>query len=125
MTRHSMSRGFERPPRVRGLVSCFLLDLILTTRPIDELSGFGTDEATIIAVVSPLSALQMNALARTFEAQVGRSLVATFEKETRSWFMEALRGLALGPLGFDCWLVNRACKGLGKRLFLSPEYQHR
>ena len=75
--------------------------------------GFGTDEATLIAVLSPLSPLQMHALRRAYEANVGRSLIKTIEKETRGWFEWALRGLVLGPLGFDLWLLNKSMAGLG------------
>jgi annexin A7/11 len=81
--------------------------------------GFGTDESALIATLAPLSALQTAALARTFEAQVGRSLMDVMEKETRGWFLETLRGLVLGPIGYDCWLIQRACKGTGELCFLS------
>ena len=40
-------------------------------------------------------------------------MVRTIEKETRGWFEWALRGLCLGPLGWDVWLVEHAMKGLG------------
>jgi len=44
---------------------------------------------------------------------VGKTLVHVIEKETSGWFEYGLRGLVLGPLGFDVWLVHRACAGLG------------
>ncbi|CDZ98721.1 Annexin [Phaffia rhodozyma] len=75
--------------------------------------GFGTDESALVDTMAPLGGLEMGALSRAFEASVGRSLVKTLEKETRSWFLYGLRGLALGPLEFDCWLLDRACSGIG------------
>jgi annexin A7/11 len=75
--------------------------------------GFGTDEVQLISCLVPLTALQMHALSRAYEANVGRSLIKTIEKETRGWFEWSLRGLVLGPLGFDVWLLNHAMKGMG------------
>lgn len=44
---------------------------------------------------------------------MGKTLVHVIEKETSEWFEYGLRGLVLGPLGFDVWLVHQACAGLG------------
>jgi annexin A7/11 len=55
----------------------------------------------------------MEQLRKTFESTVGKSLVSVIEKETGGWFEYGLRGLVLGPMGFDVWLVHRACAGLG------------
>lgn len=81
--------------------------------PLPPSQGFGTDERTIIDTLSPLGAVEMTAVARTFEAQVGKSLVKVLEKETKGNFEYALRGLAMGPLEWDAWLINRACAGVG------------
>ncbi|KAL7417105.1 hypothetical protein BDY24DRAFT_426420 [Mrakia frigida] len=75
--------------------------------------GFGTDEKAMIAVLAPLTAPQMHVLGKSFEAQVGRTLIDVVEKETKGDFEFALRGLVLGPLGWDLWLMDRACKGFG------------
>jgi annexin A7/11 len=92
-----------------------LLSRITDCVPIDCLvsQGFGTDERTIIDTLSPLGAVEMTAVARTFEAQVGKSLVKVLEKETKGYFEYALRGLAMGPLEWDAWLIHRACAGAG------------
>lgn len=55
----------------------------------------------------------MEQLRKAFEAQVGKSLIQVIEKETSGWFEYGLRGLVLGPLGFDVWLIHRGCHGLG------------
>jgi annexin A7/11 len=52
-------------------------------------------------------------LNKSFEAQVGKSLVHVIEKETSGWFEFGLRGLILGPAGFDVYLLHRACRGAG------------
>ena len=76
--------------------------------------GFGTDEATLINILArDKSAYQMEQIRKMFESTVGKSLVSVIEKETSGWFEYGLRGLVLGPMGFDVWLAHRACAGLG------------
>ena len=76
--------------------------------------GFGTDEAALINVLARnKTAYQMEQIRRTFESTTGKSLVSVIEKETSGWFEYGLRGLVLGPLGFDVWLLHRACAGAG------------
>jgi annexin A7/11 len=55
----------------------------------------------------------MEQLRKSFEAQVGKPLLSVIEKETGGWFEYGLRGLVLGPVGFDVWLIHRACDGAG------------
>jgi annexin A7/11 len=55
----------------------------------------------------------MDQLRKSFEAQVGKPLLQVIEKETGGWFEYGLRGLILGPVGFDVWLLHRACQGAG------------
>ncbi|PWN53434.1 Annexin [Violaceomyces palustris] len=75
--------------------------------------GFGTDEGALISTLAPLDAFQVDALRHTFKAQVGKDLVTVLEKETSGWFENVLRAKVLGPVGFDVWLINRACQGAG------------
>ncbi|OCF46073.1 annexin XIV [Kwoniella heveanensis CBS 569] len=75
--------------------------------------GFGTDERTLIDVLAPLDAFQIDVLARTYEQTVGRSLKKTLEKELSSWLEYTLVLLSLGPLGGDVYLLHRACDGAG------------
>ena len=49
-----------------------------------------------------------------FEAETGKSIIHVLEKDSGGHFLYALRGLALGPLGFDVWLVHHACHGVGQ-----------
>lgn len=75
--------------------------------------GFGTDEKALIAVLAPLDAFQIDATSRQFKASVGKELLYVLEKETSGYFEGALRAKVLGPLGYDVWLVHRACSGAG------------
>ena len=75
--------------------------------------GFGTDEKLLIATLAPLDAFQVDAVSRQFRASTGKDLLQVIEKETSGSFEDALRAKVLGPVGFDVWLINRACKGAG------------
>lgn len=75
--------------------------------------GFGTDEKTIIDTLAPLDPFQIDVLARNYEQTTGRSLQKTLEKELSSWLEYTLVLKALGPLGGDIYLLERACKGAG------------
>lgn len=75
--------------------------------------GFGTDEKALVSTLAPLDAFQVDALMRTFKVTVGRDMLQVLEKETSGWFEAALRAKVLGPLGYDVWLVHRACDGAG------------
>ena len=76
--------------------------------------GSGTDDAALINILARnKTAYQMEQIRKSFESATGKSLVHVIEKETSGWFEYGLRGLVLGPLGFDVWLVHRACGGFG------------
>jgi annexin A7/11 len=75
--------------------------------------GFGTDEKLLIKTLAPLDAFQMDAVSRQFRATAGKDLLHVLEKETSGWFEGALRAKVLGPVGYDVWLIHRACQGAG------------
>lgn len=75
--------------------------------------GFGTDEALLIRTLAPLDAFQVDALSNQFKASTGKDLLKVLEKETSGWFEGALRAKVLGPVGYDVWLIHRACDGAG------------
>ncbi|ODQ50097.1 Annexin, partial [Saitoella complicata NRRL Y-17804] len=79
--------------------------------------GFGTDEAALIAALAPLTPHQMSILVRAFESQVGKPLMKVIESETssRGYFQFGLRGLVLGPVAWEAWLLHRACSGPGTK----------
>ncbi|KAF4576327.1 hypothetical protein EYR36_001073 [Pleurotus pulmonarius] len=75
--------------------------------------GFGTDESQLIRTLAPLNAMQVAALAVQYKAAKGRDLAQLIDKETGSWFGMGLRGIVLGPLGWDVELLHRAVAGVG------------
>lgn len=75
--------------------------------------GFGTDEKTLITVLTSLDAYQIDLLTRVFEGSYGKSLSKTLESELSGDLEYGLVLLSQGPLAGDIWLMNRACKGMG------------
>jgi len=75
--------------------------------------SFILSPTALTAALAPLDAFQVDAVRRTFESTTGKGLVQTIEKETSSWYEHVLRAKVLGPVLFDCWLINRACAGAG------------
>ncbi|KAI9792165.1 MAG: hypothetical protein M1816_002705 [Peltula sp. TS41687] len=79
------------------------------------MKGFGTDERTLIQVLSKKDPLQMALLVSTFQRKYGKSLSSWIESETSSYFRDGLIALVRGPLGQDVYNVHRAIKGLGTK----------
>lgn len=75
--------------------------------------GFGTDERTLIQVLTGLDAWQMELVSRVFEGNYGKPLKKTLEKELSGWLENGLVLLSLGPLQGDVHLLHRACSGAG------------
>ncbi|KAL9937040.1 hypothetical protein V8E36_004275 [Tilletia maclaganii] len=75
--------------------------------------GFGTDEALLIQVLTPLDAWQADTLQHAFKAQTGKDLISVIEKETSGYFENVLRAKALGAVQYDAWLIHRATDGVG------------
>ncbi|KIK69997.1 hypothetical protein GYMLUDRAFT_213006 [Collybiopsis luxurians FD-317 M1] len=83
--------------------------------------GFGTDEASLIAVTAHLGSLPMAALSMAFKARIGKTLEDVLKNETSGYFGETLQGLVLGPLWYDVELVRSAIKGAGTDELLLTE----
>ncbi|KAL7925110.1 Annexin [Trichoderma austrokoningii] len=79
------------------------------------MKGFGTDEKTLINVLSKKDPLQIEVIRTTFERQFKRNLVEDIKSETRSWFEYGLVQLARGPLMTDVHLLFDAIAGPGTK----------
>lgn len=77
------------------------------------MKGFGTDEKELTAAIAPLDPIQLELVKIEFQKMTGKDLIKTVESETSRYYREALRGKLLGPIGYDCWLIDRACRGAG------------
>lgn len=72
----------------------------------------GGEDHVLINVLTHKTAEQMTDLRRAYEAQTGENLVDVVTKDTGGWLEFGLRGLVLGPLAFDVWLVHHAGHGM-------------
>ena len=79
------------------------------------MKGFGTNEATLIQVLSRPDPLQMATLHRTFDQRFMRNLLKDIEKETSGYLREGVLALVRGPLEEDVHLLNKAIMGLGTK----------
>jgi annexin A7/11 len=79
------------------------------------MKGFGTDDSTLIAIISKPDPLQMALLRNTFNARHRRDLLKDVKSETSGWYGEGCCALVRGPLMQDVHNVQKAIKGLGTK----------
>jgi annexin A7/11 len=79
------------------------------------MKGFGTDEKTLIRVLSTKDPLQINVLRETYNRRHGRHLLNDVEGETSGWFEKGLCALIRGPLLQDVILLRQATDGPGTK----------
>ncbi|OTB08730.1 hypothetical protein M426DRAFT_316750 [Hypoxylon sp. CI-4A] len=79
------------------------------------MKGFGTDEKTLIRVLSSKDPIQMEALKSAYFRTFSRSLEKDILSETRGWFETGLVALVRGPLLHDVHLLNSAMDGPGTK----------
>lgn len=79
------------------------------------MKGFGTDEATLIRILSKPDPLQINLLRNTYNQRLRRDLEKDIRSETSKYFQEGLVSLVRGPLMSDVHNVRDAIKGLGTK----------
>lgn len=79
------------------------------------MKGFGTDEATLIRILSKPDPLQMALLRNTYTQRIARNLEKDIDSETSSHFCEGLLALVRGPLMADVYNIHNSIKGAGTR----------
>jgi annexin A7/11 len=79
------------------------------------MKGFGTDEKTLINVLSKKDPIQINTIRTQYNQRLMKSLITDLEKETSGYFEKGLVQIARGPLTGDCYTVYTAMKGLGTK----------
>lgn len=77
------------------------------------MKGLGTDEATLIRILSHIPPLEIPALKQAYQARHHRILEADVEKEVSGHFELCLLSILRGPLQQDVWSLNKALKGAG------------
>lgn len=79
------------------------------------MKGFGTDEKTLIRILSKPDPLQIALLRNTYNTRLRRNLEADVKSETSKYFCDGLVAIIQGPLGHDVHEVNRSIKGIGTK----------
>jgi len=77
------------------------------------MKGFGTDEKTIINILSTRTAAQRLRIALTFKTMYGKDLIHDLKKELSGNFEEICIGLLMDNASFDAHCLRKAMKGLG------------
>ena len=68
------------------------------------MKGFGTDEESLIRVLSKLDPLQMAAVRSTYTTHIGRDLYKDVKSETSGYFRDGLLAIIEGPLDHDAYV---------------------
>ncbi|XP_070544362.1 annexin-B12-like [Ptychodera flava] len=79
----------------------------------NAMKGLGTDEQTIIQVVTSCSNEQRQQISKDYKRMFGRILVEDFESELSGNFKKIVVALMLSAPQFDAAELKRAMKGLG------------
>lgn len=79
------------------------------------MKGFGTDEKTLIRVLSNKDPLQIEAIKSAYFRNFSRTLEKDIISETRGWFETGLVSIVRGPLLHDVHLLNSAMDGPGTK----------
>ncbi|XP_033102666.1 double zinc ribbon and ankyrin repeat-containing protein 1-like [Anneissia japonica] len=77
------------------------------------MKGFGTDEKTIIDIISQRSSDQRQKIAKQFKQMFGKDLMKEFKSELSGKLLAMLLGLMMTPEMYDAHELNKAIKGLG------------
>lgn len=79
------------------------------------MKGFGTDESTLIRILSKPDPLQVALLRNTYKQRHNRDLERDIHSETSRYFRDGLVAIVQGPLMHDVQAVHSAIKGLGTK----------
>nr|KAG5697878.1 hypothetical protein BaRGS_017135 [Batillaria attramentaria] len=83
------------------------------------MKGAGTDERTIIGIISQRSNAQRQDIAKFYKTMFGRDIIADLESELSGNFRETIMALFKPPAYYDAWSLNNAMEG--NRQELTPE----
>ncbi|XP_067852095.1 annexin A6 [Heptranchias perlo] len=77
------------------------------------MKGIGTDEDTIINIITQRSNAQRQQLRQQFKSQLGRDLMADLKSEIGGTLQKILLGLMMTPAQFDAKQLQKAIQGVG------------
>ncbi|KAE8348966.1 hypothetical protein BDV28DRAFT_72153 [Aspergillus coremiiformis] len=82
------------------------------------MKGFGTDEKSLIQILSRVDALQMATIRQTYSNHIRRDLYKDVKSETSGYFRDGLLAVIDGPLMHDVTSAREALKGFGTKEWL-------
>ncbi|XP_046715444.1 annexin A6 isoform X3 [Silurus meridionalis] len=77
------------------------------------MKGFGTDEDTIIDIVTKRSNAQRQEIRQVFKSLLGRDLMADLKSELSKNLCRLIMGLMMTPAEFDAKMMKKAMEGAG------------
>ncbi|KAK3558645.1 hypothetical protein QTP86_022970 [Hemibagrus guttatus] len=77
------------------------------------MKGFGTDEDTIINIVTKRSNAQRQEIRHVFKSLLGRDLMADLKSELSKNLCRLIMGLMMTPAEFDAKMMKKAMEGAG------------
>ncbi|KAM4039105.1 annexin A6 [Anomaloglossus baeobatrachus] len=77
------------------------------------MKGFGTDEDTIIDILTKRSNSQRQEIRQAFKSHFGRDLMADLKSELSGTLSKLILGLMMTPAQFDAKQINKAIVGAG------------
>lgn len=75
--------------------------------------GFGTDEDTVIEIITKRSNEQRREIAATFKTMYGKDLMKELKSELRGNFEDVMIALMMEPIEFQAKQLHKAISGLG------------
>ncbi|XP_022111170.1 uncharacterized protein LOC110990467 isoform X2 [Acanthaster planci] len=77
------------------------------------MKGLGTDEKSIIEVVTHRSNVQRQKISKQFKQMFGKDLIKEFKGELSGKLLDVVNGLMMTPEKYDAYQLHKAIKGLG------------
>jgi DNA repair exonuclease SbcCD ATPase subunit len=87
----------------------------------EAMKGFGTDEKTLIDILSDKGNADMQALLTAYNTKLSRDLIKDVKKECSGDFEDVLVAMCTAADDYDAQLVRKAIKGLGTNEHLLTE----
>ncbi|XP_047533256.1 annexin B10 isoform X4 [Vanessa atalanta] len=100
-----------REPTVVGVANFNAAEDAATLR--GAMKGFGTDEQTIIDILTSRSNVQRQAISQAFTHEYGRDIIEDLKSELGGHFEDVIIALMLPPAEYLCRELNNCMEGLG------------